>query len=82
MLGMFFFIAVDVLEIQEKYARDVLQYLQILDPGNTWRKSQIMARLRSIMTALAQVRNSYKKSTLITLKKPLSNHKSAIKLLH
>ena len=46
---------VEILETQEQYAKDVLLYLQILDPGKTWRKSQIVSRLRAITTALAKV---------------------------
>ena len=50
-----FCILADILELQEKYAQDVLEYLQILDPGKTWRKCQIISRLGAITTALAQV---------------------------
>ena len=50
-----FCILADILELQENYAQDVLEYLQILDPGKTWRKSQIISRLRAITTALAKV---------------------------
>ena len=50
-----FTISAQILELQEKYAQDVLEYLQILDPGNTWRKNQIISRLRSITTSLAKV---------------------------
>ena len=49
---------VEILETQEQYAKDVLLYLQILDPGKTWRKSQIVSRLRAITTALAKVSQS------------------------
>ena len=54
-LSLFIF-SVEILELQEKYAQDVLEYLQILDPGKTWRKSQIISRLRTITTTLAKVR--------------------------
>jgi hypothetical protein len=47
--------AVDILEIQDKYARELLQYLEVLDPGKTWRKNQLVSRLRTITTALAKV---------------------------
>ena len=47
--------SVEILEKQEEYAKDVLLYLQILDPGKTWRKSQIVQRLRAITTALVKV---------------------------
>ena len=50
-----FFVSVELLEIQDQYARDVIQYLQVLDPGRTWRKSQILSKLRAITTALAKV---------------------------
>ena len=45
----------ELLEIQDQYAKDVIQYLQVLDPGRTWRKSQILSKLRAITTALAKV---------------------------
>ncbi len=48
-----------LLEIQEDFAKDVLQYLQVLDPGKTWRKSQIVAKLRAITTALAKVSHPF-----------------------
>ena len=51
----FFFVSVELLEIQDQYAKDVIQYLQVLDPGRTWRKSQILSKLRAITTALAKV---------------------------
>ena len=51
----FFFVSVELLEIQDQYAKDVIQYLQVLDPGKTWRKSQILSKLRAITTALAKV---------------------------
>ena len=54
-LSLFIF-SVEILELQENYAQDVLEYLQILDPGKTWRKSQIISRLRTITTTLAKVR--------------------------
>ena len=54
-IGILFCILADILELQEKYTQDVLEYLQILDPGKTWRKSQIISRLRAITTALAKV---------------------------
>ena len=50
-----FFVSVELLEIQDQYAKDVIQYLQVLDPGRTWRKSQILSKLRAITTALAKV---------------------------
>ena len=50
-----FFVSVELLEIQDQYAKDVIQYLQVLDPGRTWRKSQILSKLRVITTALAKV---------------------------
>jgi len=67
--------SVELLEIQDQYAKDVIQYLQVLDPGRTWRKSQILSKLRAITTALAKKKSDGKdgldvaalKRTLVTI---------------
>ena len=63
-----FFVA-ELLEIQDGFAKDVLLYLQVLDPGRTWRKSQIVAKLRAITTALAKVSDTKKFSFFLVLSK-------------
>ena len=49
------FFPVAILELQEGIAKELLEYLQVLDPGNTWRKGQILGRLRSVITSIAKV---------------------------
>lgn len=43
------------LEVQLGFARELLEYLEILDPGKTWTKDQLLSRLTEIEEARQQL---------------------------
>jgi len=73
---------VEILEKQEEYAKDVLLYLQILDPGKTWRKSQIVQRLRAITTALVKKKADKQEIDTATLKSSLRTIQDLSQAIH
>jgi glycosylphosphatidylinositol transamidase (GPIT) subunit GPI8 len=42
-------IGIDHLELQEKYTYELLEYLEVLDPGRTWTKDQLLRNLQGII---------------------------------
>ena len=49
---------IPILENQERAAKDILQYLETLDPGSTPQKKQLLARMLNILVNLAKVINT------------------------
>jgi hypothetical protein len=51
------FFAADLkfLETQEIYAKEILQFLETLEPGETWKKYQLLAKLKGLLLNQAKV---------------------------
>ena len=47
------------LGLQEKYTYELLEYLEILDPGRTWTKDQLLIKLQGIIIKKAHIVSYY-----------------------
>ena len=63
------------LELQEEYTYELLEYLEVLDPGRTWTKDQLLRNLEGIIIKKAYGVSSISKTLFVRVgfKKVRSN---------